>query len=458
MASSLASQSLYQYIIGKLSKTLLRVSYFILLTWLVSCSSGKYISRQADQILLSDSNLTSAHVGISIYDASANKYLYNHDGDKYFIPASNTKLFTCYAAMKHLGDSLVGARVFNNDGHLYIFPNGDPTFLKREFPYQPLHNYLNASNVISVTIVDDVWKENPLGLGWAWDDYNDADMAERSVFPVSGNLFSITGQNGKITSVPTIPYQFSLTISAGNEGFLSNIIREKDKNNFTVEFGSKVKRTFSIPIYTLNGLVNKKILSDTLKKEVFPMDDFVPAYKNDPAVKVIHSQPTDSLLKPMMHRSDNFFAEQTLLMLSNEMTGVMNDETIIDSLLRSDFKDLPQKPRWVDGSGLSRYNLFSPQDMVTVLKKMKTDFGWKRITTILATGGEGTITNYYIDLKNRIFAKTGTLSNNVALSGFLLTKHNKTIIFSVLVNNHMGNTTRIRKAVEKFLTAIAEKY
>jgi D-alanyl-D-alanine carboxypeptidase/D-alanyl-D-alanine-endopeptidase (penicillin-binding protein 4) len=38
--------------------------------------------------------------------------------------------------------------------------------------------------------------------------------------------------------------------------------------------------------------------------------------------RLIRSQPTDSLLKPMMHRSDNFFAEQSLLMVSNERLGL----------------------------------------------------------------------------------------------------------------------------------------
>ncbi|MEP6628205.1 MAG: D-alanyl-D-alanine carboxypeptidase, partial [Ginsengibacter sp.] len=94
---------------------------------------------------------------------------------------------------------------------------------------------------------------------------------------------------------------------------------------------------------------------------------------------VMHSQPTDSLLKPLMHRSDNFFAEQTLLMVSDKLLGVMNDAKIIDTLLKTDFADLPQKPNWVDGSGLSHYNLFSPLDFVTILNKMKNEFGMDRI-------------------------------------------------------------------------------
>src|SRR3954454_19959167 len=131
----------------------------------------------------------------------------------------------------------------------------------------------------------------------------------------------------------------------------------------------------------------------------------------------------------MMHRSDNFYAEQSLLMVSNEILGVMNDEKIIDTLLRSDYKEMPQKPSWVDGSGLSRYNLFTPQDFVFVLNKMKSEVNWNRITTIFPTGGTGTLGIAYKDLQGKIFAKTGTLSNNTALSGFIITTSKKILIF-----------------------------
>jgi D-alanyl-D-alanine carboxypeptidase/D-alanyl-D-alanine-endopeptidase (penicillin-binding protein 4) len=160
----------------------------------------------------------------------------------------------------------------------------------------------------------------------------------------------------------------------------------------------------------------------------------------------------------MMHHSDNFFAEQSLLMVSNERLGVMNDEKIIDTLLKTDFKDLPQKPRWVDGSGLSRYNLFSPRDFVTIFNKMKNEFGMERIKNILPTGGEGTISSYYKTENGYLFAKTGTLSGVVAISGFLYTKKNKLLIFSALVNNHNGSATDVRRSVEKFLQEIRRKF
>jgi len=54
-------------------------------------------------------------------------------------------------------------------------------------------------------------------------------------------------------------------------------------------------------------------------------------------------------------------------MAGNKLFGHLSTEWTIDSLLKTDLKDLPQKPRWVDGSGLSRYNLFTPQSFVWLL-------------------------------------------------------------------------------------------
>ena len=136
----------------------------------------------------------------------------------------------------------------------------------------------------------------------------------------------------------------------------------------------------------------------------------------------------------------------------------MSDEKVIDTLLKTDFKDLPHKPRWVDGSGLSRYNLFTPGDLVFILNKMKNEFSMERIKNIFPTGGRGTLSSYYITDSNYIYAKTGTLSDVVALSGYLTTKKGKQLIFSVLVNNHQTTGTEVRRAVEKFLQEVRKRY
>src|SRR5688572_26487982 len=90
---------------------LTRVSYFTLfILLLASCSIERQIFRSANKDVLNTKSLQTAHVGISIYEPATKKYWFDHQGDKYFVPASNTKIPTCYAAMKYLGDSLLGIR------------------------------------------------------------------------------------------------------------------------------------------------------------------------------------------------------------------------------------------------------------------------------------------------------------------------------------------------------------
>ncbi|MGZ5286599.1 MAG: D-alanyl-D-alanine carboxypeptidase, partial [Flavisolibacter sp.] len=142
----------------------------------------------------------------------------------------------------------------------------------------------------------------------------------------------------------------------------------------------------------------------------------------------------------------------------NQLLGVMNVQQVVDSILKSDFIDLPQKPRWADGSGLSRYNLFTPQDMVSILHKMQKEFGMERIKEIFPTGNEGTLRNYYVPEEGLLYAKTGTLSGVVAISGYLVTDKGRPLIFSVLVNNHRASATDVRRAVEKFIQGIRKAY
>ncbi|MBS1653876.1 MAG: D-alanyl-D-alanine carboxypeptidase [Bacteroidetes bacterium] len=435
---------------------IINFSFFLFLS---SCSVQKQIGRSAKKVI-HDPALQTAHVGISIYEPATNTYWFNYQGDHYFVPASNTKIPTCYAAMKYLGDSLVAARIsIDKPDNILVFPSGDPTFLNSEFTYQPLLEKLKQYK--HIFLYQDQWKEERWGNGWSWNDYQDSYMAERSGFPIFGNLISFSLSNDTLQVIPKIKIDASLSLgydpALGTvESKLFRVNRNLDDNDFFLSQSTSKFSNTSIPLRTDAGFISE-ILEDTLKAEVVP-SEIAKGYSFNPPKIIIHSQPTDSLLKPMMHRSDNFFAEQSLLMVSNELLGYMNDEKIIDTLLKTDFKDLPQKPRWVDGSGLSRYNLFSPQDFVFIFNKMKNDFGIPRIQNILATGGTGTLSSYYKNEAGSIFAKTGTLSGVVSISGFLYTRKNKLLIFSVLVNNHNSSATAVRRAVEQFIESVREKY
>lgn len=431
------------------------LAFFLLIT-LSSCSLSKQIGKQANTFLLKDSAIQHGHIGISIYEPATGKYWFNYNADKYFIPASNTKLFSLYAGMKYLGDSLPAADLWEDGTTLHLLPSGDPTLLNSEFEYQPLLKVLKNTNK-NIVVDDANWREKPLGSGWSWNDYSEYYMTERSALPVFGNVLLVSGNifnNGVIPSFFKSNLHWDSLQNINTP--VSDVKRVRNNNEFSI--GSSSLRDTAVATFsTNNGLVNYAILADVIKKNIDRSGKNNRSTTPGSIVKIF-SQPKDSLFKPMMHRSDNFFAEQTLLMASNQLLGYMNDEAIIDTILKSALKDIPQKPKWVDGSGLSRYNLFSPQDFVFILQKLKDEFGLDRMKNILATGGEGTIRSYYQEHAGFIYAKTGTLSNNCALSGYLITKKGKLLIFSVLANNYYSAATPVRRAVERFLSGIRSQY
>lgn len=429
------------------------------MAFLSSCSLSNRINKQATAILLKDSIIATGHIGISIYEPATNNYWYQYDATKYFVPASNVKLFTLFAAMKYLGDSLTGLRYQQKDSNIIIYPTGDPTFLHPDFKQQFVFDFLNGKS--NIMYASKKYTEG-LGSGWAWDDYLEKYMVQRSEFPMYGNIIRIN-KNGKNVSI--VPKNITVKIDKEwedkNNSLHHTICRKWDKNElFTLPASNdSLKEKMDIPLVA-NWFEVPLYLQDTLHQPISLV------YKNSPEISSnmdsgftkIYSQPTDSLLLPMLHNSDNFFAEQCLVMVSNEHLGYMNVDSVINNLLQNDLKDLPQKPRWVDGSGLSRYNLFTPQSFIYILQKLQQTFGIERLKRILPTGGEGNLKNFFRNDSSFIFAKTGTMSNHSCLTGILYTKKGKLLLFSVLANQFIGSASKVRHSVERFLEVIRDKY
>ena len=442
----------------------------IIVAFLAGCSAPAHIidtdnkaNKKTDKVeLWQQPEFQNAHIGVCVYDVDAGSYLYNYQGDKYFVPASNVKIFSLYAGMKFLKDSLPGINYEETADTFFIYPTGDPSLLHPDFKRQPVIDKLQHTSK-KLVLINNNWKDEALGPGWSWDDYNDSYQAERNSFPVYGNTIKWIQSSQKNTqaelqdsvqtfvfSEPEVNWKLRFKEDTLNKTFF--VKRKKEENYFEVSQGKETLKEQWVPFVTNGVLSSVELLRDTVHKEI----PILPASKHSKS-GTIFSQPSDSLFKLMMYRSDNFFAEQTLLMVSNEKLGFMNDAAIIDTILNTDLKELPQKPVWVDGSGLSRYNLFTPQDFVWILNKMRTEFGMERLKAIFPGAGQGTLLHYFAGDTGYIFAKTGSLSGQIALSGFLITSKNKLLIFSILVNNHQGSATAVRRAVEKFISDIRLK-
>jgi D-alanyl-D-alanine carboxypeptidase/D-alanyl-D-alanine-endopeptidase (penicillin-binding protein 4) len=436
-------------------KLLLHTCCVLMIT---SCAAQKPSAKKDPlQELLADTIFRSAHIGVSVYDPAARRPIYNYQGGKYFVPASNVKIATCYAVMRYMKHILPGVRYYENDTAVYLVPTGDPTFLHRDFPVQPVFDFLKKQKK-KIYITDSNWKDKELGKGWSWDDFSDEYMVERNSFPVYGNTLkwvqekiksNLTGieESFSVYSDPEVNWKVKFEADSGFVKF--KVTRDRLSNVFRVAQGNEPYKETIVP-FMVNGLSSAlELLPDTLGKSIQINNNF---FLTDPQQRVVWSQPTDSVLRPMMYNSDNFFAEQLLLMVSEEKTGVFNDEVIIDTITRH----LKNEVVWVDGSGLSRYNLFTPDAFVEILDSMRSEFGMERVKGIFPTGDSGTLKGYYVANNGKIYAKTGSMSGVLALSGFLYGKNNRLMIFSVLVNNFNGTGSNGRRAIERFIKKLLQ--
>ena len=232
------------------------------------------------------------------------------------------------------------------------------------------------------------------------------------------------------------------------------MIRDVGSNQLTFFVGGqKIKDTVDIPFHVDEKLF-VKLLSDTLDRTVTEIRKTLPK-----DALLLRSTPIDSLYRVMMQDSDNFIAEQILLMSAAMLSDTLKPEIAIDYMKKNFLADSPDELVWVDGSGLSRFNLFTPRSIVKLWEKINNKVPRERLFKLLAVGGmSGTLKNSYKAEVPYIYGKTGTLSNNHSLSGFILTKKGKTLIFSCMSANFVKPTSEVRKSMEQILQAVRDRY
>jgi D-alanyl-D-alanine carboxypeptidase/D-alanyl-D-alanine-endopeptidase (penicillin-binding protein 4) len=249
------------------------------------------------------------------------------------------------------------------------------------------------------------------------------------------------------------PSYFTDKISTGNSLETAKVIRDPFSNQISYHPGAIKKQEWIIPFRVDQGVITN-LLSDTLNRIVTPVQR-----RLTPSAKTIYSQPVDSLYRVMMQESDNLIAEHLLMMCAAVLSDSLQPEIAIQWMEKNVLNSVPDKFVWVDGSGLSRYNLITPRDIVSVWRMIYEQVPKDRLFKILATGGRpGTLKNWYKADQPYVFGKTGTLSNNHALSGFLVTKSGKILIFCFMNANFTASMNDIRKKMQDVLNTFYEHY
>ncbi|WP_048826046.1 D-alanyl-D-alanine carboxypeptidase/D-alanyl-D-alanine-endopeptidase [Hymenobacter sp. DG25B] len=395
------------------------------------------------------------HVGLSITDAATGERLFSYRDEEYFVPASTMKLFSLYAGLHLLGDSLPSLRYVVRQDSLIFWGTGDPTLLHGDVPSRAAFQFLQRRP--EKLFYAQIPCVEPFGPGWSWDDYNYYYQPERGPFPIYGHTVRFYARAGKAQPL-VLPQVFTASIEPAPSGYLNrsdHVRRAVLENKF---FVMPIQKNWvdETPFRTSPALL-MSLLQDTLHRPILPAPWQARAQEQ---VHTLAGLPVDSLYRRMIQVSDNFLAEQLLLMCSSRLgPDSLNTARTIRTMKQRYLHDLPDAPVWVDGSGLSRQNLITPRDMTVLLLKLHQEVPEQRLLSLLAAGGgHGTLRRLYHDQRGPwVWGKTGTLSNTHNLAGYLRTKKGRLLAFSFMNNNHVQESSAIRQEMQKVLAQVRER-
>lgn len=433
-----------------------------------SCDPAKRISKRAIDTEKTSMYSTShwidtsavfskSFTGFALYDPDFKVFIDSVNYDKYFTPASNTKFYTCYASMKTLGEKISGLKYVVSGDSLIFWGTGDPSMLNSDFGTDStILNFLKDRKEKLYYAPQSVGAK--FGAGWCWDDYYYGFSPELSDLPIYGNLtyWKFEKGKGKPNSTPAYFNQFALAADPPNR---LSVVRDEDQNMFRYSNADKELENGRNTPFKVNARTTQALLSNAIKKPV-ALYHYYPSLNKRENVKTVYSIATNRVLEELMEDSDNLVGEQLLLNISYEQFGVFDIKRTIAYITKEYLSDAPDKLVWRDGSGLSRYNLFTPRTMIYILEKMHTEFGEEHLFDMMAVGGvSGTIKKWYAgEGEPYVYAKTGTMSNKHCLSGYIKTKSGKTLIFSFMHNNYIGSSNPLKVEMQKVLERIREEY
>ncbi|MBK8427756.1 MAG: D-alanyl-D-alanine carboxypeptidase [Lewinellaceae bacterium] len=414
---------------------------------LFACSPARQIQREVKKSPV----FNRAFTGFTLLDPETGRTLADVNGDHYFTPASCIKILTLYTCLKVLGDSVPGLeyQTLLQDSHstIVVKATADPTFLHPKFqdwqaPFQFLKNRRDSILLYPQPEMD------RFGPGWAWDDYPYGFQPERSTFPMYGNVVHFLKNEDVLEIQP--PFFKNDFVELPYYLAPAEMKRKEFENQWLVPLiDLKIKERW-LPFTAVNPAL---LLSDTLGKPVREAGLY--EFENGPkAWQTLYSTPLDTVMRRMMHQSDNFIAEQMLLLCAGKKFNTLDQDTLIQWVLDSVLTELPQRPKWIDGSGLSRYNLMTPQSIATVLLRLWREQPQEALLPLFPAGGvDGTLSEWYAgkDGKPYVFAKTGSMGSVSCLSGYVRTRRGKMLIFSFMHNHFVGSSREWKAEMQRML-------
>jgi len=444
--------------------------------------------------------------GIQVLDPERGETLAEVHPRHFFLPASNTKLFTTALALVRLGpDYRFRTRVLAAEkpdaqgrlrGDLHLIGGGDPTLSNRIYPYvkgpkagNPLQGieeladqvYQAGVRRVEGDIIGDdtayVWEPYP--DGWALDDALWEYGAPVSALTVNDNVIQVqlrAGSEDEPVSVrlfPSLDYYLldtRIRVQAG----AGRVWVERLPGSYHLRLWGSLapKQQQSISLAIVDpALFAARAFRDALRLRGITVTGRAVArhrYANDKAAAPAEgielawrqSPPLLEILRVIDKVSQNLHAEIVLREVGRVLRGEGSREAGLAEMaaLLDEIGIARTECRLLDGSGLSRLNLVTPAAIVRLLEFMHRSPHREAWMSLLPIGGEdGTLSARFggAPTARRIRAKTGTLSLSNALSGYAESGRG-VLAFAIMANNALAPAAEVRAVIDKIALLLAE--
>ena len=442
-----------------------------------------------------------ARWGISVISMADGSNVYERNRDKLFTPASNMKIYTTGVALDLLGvDYRWRTSVYANSqpdasgrvsGDLILYGRGAPDLVaiskdENRGSLAKLADDLYARGVRSVSgnVVGDesYFRGDPLGDGWQWTDLQWYFGAEASALSINGNEVDIN-------FVPASKAGESIVRTSDTEGYVTvqnrmsaatdsiaqstiGVHRGLSDNNIEVwgvfapgskGFGARL--SVHKPALWAAKLFGRALKTRGIRVDgqTLSRDSRVPqSQRFDPAHSVelafVQSEPMSEIAKKTNKESNNLFAELILRTLGRERGEMSVSRQAMGRERGDDEAGLAVIRLWLeragisvtrlalhDGSGLSRLDLVTPETSARFLLSLsKTHVGPVFRESLPIAGRDGTLAGRLKTVTDSVSAKTGALTYDNSLSGYLTTSKGQLFTFSIMCNDQTGSVNSIR--------------
>jgi D-alanyl-D-alanine carboxypeptidase/D-alanyl-D-alanine-endopeptidase (penicillin-binding protein 4) len=416
--------------------------------------------------------------GVQIKSLDSGRLLYSRNAATLMMPASNMKIVTLAAAAETLGWDYRFKTTLETTGSiedgvlkgdLIVRGTGDPTINTRNNRAAAVFDeWAAALRAAGVTRIDGgvvgdatAFDDRRLGQGWAWDYLEAGYAAPVGALEYNENIAAVRirpgakpGDAAELELPPGTGLGLLYHVVTGTPGSRTAITLERrtydnylDVSGTIAADAAPLSRDVAVVTPTkyfahslLLGLRDRGIVVDRLPVDVMerPADAMVLPRR------VLHeslSPPLREIATTMMKVSQNLYAETLLKAVgaAKEETGTAAAGRRAASSVFSAWGIDDSSYVQADGSGLSRYDYVTPAAIVTLLERLHADPKHRDafVATLPIAGTDGTIATRLraTRAEANATAKTGSISNARALSGYVRTRDGELLAFSILANN-----------------------